>query len=200
MQGDKQSREAPESEKNFDNDTTATNSEQSSLPAGLDTARASKEHVEAALQTSTAEIEAEQPVRKIKGIKWIICVLSIFSSVFLYALDNTIVATIQPAIINDLGHLEKLPWVSVAYQVTSVALDLTWYVQTFTKSIVPTLTKLLQSGESSMRNSMARPCSLLPFSSSRLAPRFAVLRLQSTPRLLDGRYAALEESESTWAP
>lgn len=71
--------------------------------------------------------EPEQPVRTLKGIKWIICVLSIFSSVFLYALDNTIVATIQPAIINDLGHIEKLPWVSVAYQVASVALDLTWY-------------------------------------------------------------------------
>ncbi|KAH8719434.1 putative MFS drug efflux transporter [Phaeosphaeriaceae sp. PMI808] len=84
------------------------------------------------LQTSTppvsppSEIEPEQPVRKLKGIKWFICVLSIFSSVFLYALDNTIVATIQPAIIRDLGHIEKLPWVSVAYQVTSVALDLTW--------------------------------------------------------------------------
>lgn len=71
-------------------------------------------------------LEAEQPVRTLKGIKWFICVLSIFSSVFLYALDNTIVATIQPAIIQDLGHIEKLPWVSVAYQVTSVALDLTW--------------------------------------------------------------------------
>jgi hypothetical protein len=64
--------------------------------------------------------------RDLKGYKWIVCVLAIFSSVFLYALDNTIIATIQPAIIQSLGEPEKLPWVSVAYQVTSVASDLTW--------------------------------------------------------------------------
>jgi len=108
---------APVSEKNLDEETNAPNPDQSSLPAALDTAQASEENV-----------EAEKPARNLKGIKWIICVLSIFSSVFLYALDNTIVATIQPAIINDLHHLEKLPWVSVAFQVTSVALDLTWYI------------------------------------------------------------------------
>nr|POE61029.1 efflux pump patc [Quercus suber] len=45
--------------------------------------------------------------------------------VSLYALDNTIVATIQPAIIEDLGHIEKLPWLSVTYQLGSFALDLT---------------------------------------------------------------------------
>jgi hypothetical protein len=71
---------------------------------------------------------SETPPRDLKGYKWIICVLAIFSSVFLYALDNTIVATIQPAIIQSLGELDKLPWVSVAYQVTSVASDLTWYI------------------------------------------------------------------------
>jgi hypothetical protein len=73
------------------------------------------------------EFQSETPPRDLKGYKWIICVLAIFSSVFLYALDNTIVATIQPAIIQSLGELDKLPWVSVAYQVTSVASDLTWY-------------------------------------------------------------------------
>ena len=114
---------APDSEKNLD--------KESSLRAALDTTQAEEENVEATQQpstTSTAHVEAEEPVRSLKGIKWIICVLSIFSSVFLYALDNTVVATIQPAIINDLHQLEKLPWVSVAFQVTSVALDLTWYV------------------------------------------------------------------------
>lgn len=119
---------APASEKNLDKETTATSSDDSSVAAALDTIQASDEDVEATQQNATAQVEAEEPVRSLKGIKWIICVLSIFSSVFLYALDNTVVATIQPAIIDHLHHIEKLPWVSVAFQVTSVALDLTWYV------------------------------------------------------------------------
>ena len=122
---------APLSEKNLDNETTAPSSDESSLAAALDTIQASDENVEATQQSATVRAEAETPVRNSKGIKWIICVLSIFSSVFLYALDNTVVATIQPAIINHLHHIEKLPWVSVAFQVTSVALDLTWYVHPF---------------------------------------------------------------------
>ncbi|PVH99814.1 putative MFS drug efflux transporter [Periconia macrospinosa] len=101
----------PVSEKNFDRETSDSSGE---------------ENVEAIHQTSIVQTQPEEPARTLRGIKWMICVLSIFSSVFLYALDNTIVATIQPAIINDLGHLEKLPWVSVAFQVSSVALDLTW--------------------------------------------------------------------------
>jgi len=105
--------EAPASEKNLEGETDTKNSDQSSLPKAP-----------ATTQPST-EIEAAAPVRNLKGIAWIICVGSIFSSVFLYALDNTIVATIQPAIIGDLNHLEKLPWLSVAFQLTSFALDLT---------------------------------------------------------------------------
>ncbi|KAI9644634.1 hypothetical protein NHQ30_006658 [Ciborinia camelliae] len=54
----------------------------------------------------------------LKGIKWIIRVLSIYSSVFLHALDNTIVATIHPSVVKDLSHIEKLPWVSVALYLT----------------------------------------------------------------------------------
>jgi hypothetical protein len=116
--------------------------------------------------------EPEQSPRKLKGIKWIVCVLSIFSSVFLYALDNTIVATIQPTIINDLGHLEKLPWVSVAYQVTSVALDLTWYGLAMFWEFRLTKTRL---GESCTASSMAKHYFSPPFSYSKLAPLSAAL-------------------------
>jgi hypothetical protein len=115
---------APISEKNSGEDTIATSPDQSSLSTALETTQ----DVQTTQQTSASELEREGPARELKGIKWIICVLSIFSSVFLYALDNTIVATIQPSIIDAFGHLEKLPWVSVAFQVTCVALNLTWYV------------------------------------------------------------------------
>jgi hypothetical protein len=101
---------------------------QSSPPTALEPSLTSKENIEAIQLPSAQDLQVEEPVRNMTGIKWIVCVLSIYSSVFLYALDNTIVATIQPAIIKDLGHIEKLPWVSVGYQATSVALDLTWYV------------------------------------------------------------------------
>ncbi|KAJ8058261.1 hypothetical protein OCU04_012456 [Sclerotinia nivalis] len=118
---------APVMEVNLEKGTNATStSNQSSLPSADNPVVASKENIEAVRPHPTSDSEVEEPARSLKGIKWIICVLSIYSAVFLYALDNTIVATIQPAIIKNLGHIEKLPWVSVAYQTTSVALDLTW--------------------------------------------------------------------------
>ena len=42
-------------------------------------------------------------------------VLAIVSSLGLYALDNTIVANIVPAIVADLGHAEQLAWLSVGF-------------------------------------------------------------------------------------
>jgi len=36
------------------------------------------------------------------------------SSVFLFALDQTIVADITPPIVLHFGSIEKLPWISVA--------------------------------------------------------------------------------------
>lgn len=97
--------EAPASGKNLEGETDTKNSDHSSLPEAPSKTQPS----------TTAEIEAAALVRNLKGIAWIVYVGSIFSSVFLYALDNTIVATIQPAIIGDLGYLEKLPWLSVAF-------------------------------------------------------------------------------------
>lgn len=129
---------APTSEKNSEKETnTITASDQSSFPIAHEANLSSKEENGAPHLSSVSDVEAvaEEPARSLNGIKWIICVVSIYSSVFLYALDNTIVATIQPAIIKDLGHLEKLPWVSVSFQAASVALDLTWYVHPTTSAV-----------------------------------------------------------------
>jgi hypothetical protein len=125
---DATSTSTPASEEKWEGGTQTTDGTlQSSFPTVLDSNVTPKENSEAVQSPSPLALEADEPVRNLRGIKWIVCVLSIYSSVFLYALDNTIVATIQPAIIADLGHIEKLPWVSVGYQATSVALDLTWY-------------------------------------------------------------------------
>lgn len=66
--------------------------------------------------------------RDIKGLHWVVVVVAILLSTFLYALDNTIVANIRPSIIASLGQIQKLPWVSVAYAVGEVGSNPFWYV------------------------------------------------------------------------
>ncbi|KAL8788073.1 MAG: hypothetical protein Q9195_007487 [Heterodermia aff. obscurata] len=65
-----------------------------------------------------------QKSRDMSRISWICLVVSIISSMFLFALDNTIVADIQPSIIDTLGEVENLPWISVGYALGAVALNL----------------------------------------------------------------------------
>lgn len=43
-------------------------------------------------------------------------------SVFLYALDNTVVADIVPAIVNDFGRVAELPWLPVGFALGGIAL------------------------------------------------------------------------------
>jgi hypothetical protein len=52
--------------------------------------------------------------------------MSIFSCVFLFALDNTIVADVQPAIVNEFDNLELLPWLSVAFMLGAASTLLMW--------------------------------------------------------------------------
>ena len=54
--------------------------------------------------------------------------MSVISCVFLFALDNTIVADVQPAIIKEFGNLQLLPWVSVAFLIGATSTLLAWYV------------------------------------------------------------------------
>ncbi|GES63904.1 MFS general substrate transporter [Aspergillus terreus] len=70
--------------------------------------------------------EQFQQERTIKGFRWFIVIISILSSVTLYSLDNTIVADIQPQIINTFDELDKLPWLSVAFLVACVATNSIW--------------------------------------------------------------------------
>lgn len=67
--------------------------------------------------------KAKKP-REMNTVTWICVVTSLLSSIFLFALDNTIVADVQPSIIATLGHIEKLPWVSVAYALGGIAVNL----------------------------------------------------------------------------
>jgi MFS family permease len=69
-----------------------------------------------------APVEAAPSPRNVTGLAWAVVVISILSSVFIYALDNTIVADILPTIVNDLGDVEKLPWLSVGFMIGGVAM------------------------------------------------------------------------------
>ncbi|TVY83737.1 Efflux pump DEP3, partial [Lachnellula suecica] len=72
------------------------------------------------------ETNPEPSPRDIQGIKWGLVMTAILSSIFLYALDITIVADIQPIIIERFGEVEKLPWLSCAVLLGATATNLVW--------------------------------------------------------------------------
>ncbi|KAF7593904.1 hypothetical protein BBP40_010606 [Aspergillus hancockii] len=79
-----------------------------------------KQSVESPAEDSKAQ------AREIAGWKWFIVVLAIYSSQFLFALDNTIVANVQPVIVGHFKSIEKLPWVSVAFLIGAAGTNLVW--------------------------------------------------------------------------
>ncbi|KAK7739640.1 hypothetical protein SLS53_005607 [Cytospora paraplurivora] len=76
--------------------------------------------------TSSQELDAvdvarpkgqhEGPVRPVTGIKWALAYVSLIVSVLLFSMDNTIVADIQPSILDSLGSIDKLPWIGLGFQ------------------------------------------------------------------------------------
>ncbi|KAJ5797625.1 Phomenoic acid biosynthesis cluster MFS-type transporter [Penicillium pulvis] len=70
--------------------------------------------------------ESEQGERTIDGVKWILVVIAILSSHLLFALDNTIVANIQAAILMEFDDAEQISWLSVGFTLCSCALCLPW--------------------------------------------------------------------------
>ncbi|CAF9916252.1 MAG: hypothetical protein HETSPECPRED_002805 [Heterodermia speciosa] len=77
-------------------------------------------------QSPESSTEPEAPVRQIRGLKWLIVVSAILSTTFLFSLDNTVVADIQPQIIERFGGISKLPWLGAAFALGSAASILPW--------------------------------------------------------------------------
>ncbi|KAM3519981.1 hypothetical protein MY4038_009601 [Beauveria bassiana] len=77
----------------------------------------SDEGITVASATLEGQTEPPPSPRDIHGFRWVLAVVAVVSSILLYATDNTIVATIQPSIIEDLGDQHLLPWVSVGYMI-----------------------------------------------------------------------------------
>jgi hypothetical protein len=68
--------------------------------------------------------EAERPPRDISGIKWIVVVTAILSSTFLFALDNTVVADVQPKIVIQFDSVAQIAWLAVAFIMAAVSTNL----------------------------------------------------------------------------
>ncbi|EJP61707.1 MFS drug efflux transporter [Beauveria bassiana ARSEF 2860] len=105
-----------EMEKNFGGANVVENKEAAmvshSCPGKTD------EGIRVASDTLEGQTEPPPPSpRDIHGFRWVLAVVAVVSSILLYATDNTIVATIQPSIIEDLGDQHLLPWVSVGYMI-----------------------------------------------------------------------------------
>ncbi|KAL6229583.1 hypothetical protein BDW75DRAFT_249483 [Aspergillus navahoensis] len=78
----------------------------------------------------SSDEEQQKEVRTITGFKWILVVTAILSSHMLFALDNTIVANIQPVLIPfalvGLESANQIAWLSVGFSLCSSALVLPW--------------------------------------------------------------------------
>ncbi|RAO67601.1 uncharacterized protein BHQ10_003613 [Talaromyces amestolkiae] len=70
--------------------------------------------------------EEQEGFRTITGFRWILVVTAILSSHMLFALDNTIVANIQPAILSHFEEADQISWLSVGFTLCSSALCLPW--------------------------------------------------------------------------
>jgi hypothetical protein len=62
--------------------------------------------------------------RAVKGWRWALVVSAILSSLFLFSLDNTIVADIQPAIAETFEDVGELPWLGVAFLLGAASTNL----------------------------------------------------------------------------
>ncbi|GKU08988.1 unnamed protein product [Fusarium langsethiae] len=65
--------------------------------------------------TDNARQEGSKSPRDLHGWKWALSYTAMLSTTFLFALDNTIVADIQPAIVRDLGQIHLLPRVGTGF-------------------------------------------------------------------------------------
>lgn len=66
----------------------------------------------------------ETPARSVHGLKWVVVVISILSSTLLFALDNTVVADVQPQIVLQFDAINQIAWLSVAFIMGSLSFTL----------------------------------------------------------------------------
>lgn len=70
--------------------------------------------------------KAEDPTRDIKGWRWAVASSAMLFSIFLYALDGTIVAVIQATVANEFDALGDLAWNNVGFLMGATATVMPW--------------------------------------------------------------------------
>lgn len=76
--------------------------------------------------TSEAPTTANQNSTSVTGFKFILLTLSIIFTIFLSALDSTIISTAIPSITAEFGNLSNVVWYSSAYSLTNFAFLSSW--------------------------------------------------------------------------
>jgi predicted MFS family arabinose efflux permease len=81
---------------------------------------------EAQQQTITSPVSEKEanPIHNIKGLRWFLICLSLYTSIFIYGLDTTIAADVQGAVLEAFGHVEQLAWIGAGFPLGSVAVIL----------------------------------------------------------------------------
>ncbi|PHH92661.1 hypothetical protein CDD83_6265 [Cordyceps sp. RAO-2017] len=70
--------------------------------------------------------DEQKPPREVHGIKWGLIVAALLSSLFLYALDNTVVANVQSKVVETYKRVDLVPWLGVSFALGSAASTLPW--------------------------------------------------------------------------
>ncbi|KAI1780037.1 major facilitator superfamily domain-containing protein [Hypoxylon cercidicola] len=89
--------------------------------SGRDTEKGKDADQEPALAEDGSE---DNKGRSIRGIRWLLVCIAIYTTCFLYGLDTTIAADIQGPIVETLGHVEQLAWVGAGFPLGSVCVIL----------------------------------------------------------------------------
>lgn len=105
----------------MDDPTPANNTEIAALGDGRDMEKVEKSSPSRSSSPQQALTAEDEPQRKITGARWAAFVISTLTAIFVYSLDNTIVANIIPVVVNDLNGVDKLPWLSVGFMIGGMA-------------------------------------------------------------------------------
>jgi MFS family permease len=70
---------------------------------------------------SSHPMEQVETHRKSGNLRWFLICLALYTSAFLYGLDNTIVADIQGAVVETFGAVEQLAWLGIGFPLGSIA-------------------------------------------------------------------------------
>jgi MFS family permease len=69
--------------------------------------------------------QGPQPItHRPTGVKWVLIIVAILVGLFLFALDNTIVADVQPAIVEEFQAVDQISWLATGFFLSGTALML----------------------------------------------------------------------------